>query len=347
MRVVLEVTGGMRRGQRRSLQPGHGFVVGRSEFADLACQADDRMSRKHFMLSTDDVGCVIEDAGSRNGTSVNEVPLHDKALLRDGDVIRAGHSKFIVHIEGDDPDEAVNRHSTVFIDDPYCSELLRGLKGRLRATYAAENCNSGLHLYTGFVDDVSPAVLAELLSHNHEAYLIVSPGRAGLSRDALPRSAAILFDFLPSEAAAEVSPWLVAAYNADDWTDLVSECWGRDAVVVLHSRLDKEDMLPAIRRAMNPGGANQSGIVGVCWPAVLAPLLSHDTTGVTQPLRDVATTILMESPDLPDMWQLFSGTDIREKLNGFGLTELPAVIASSEGETTDDPEANTFHSGEL
>lgn len=56
-----------------------------------------RVSREHARLLRDDRSIRLEDAGSTNGTFLNDARLREPALLRDGDRIAIGDVTFIFH----------------------------------------------------------------------------------------------------------------------------------------------------------------------------------------------------------------------------------------------------------
>ena len=64
-------------------------VVGRDPEAEVSLD-DSTISRRHARIVVNDAGAVIEDLGSKNGTSVGGARLRDRAALRDGDKIAFG-----------------------------------------------------------------------------------------------------------------------------------------------------------------------------------------------------------------------------------------------------------------
>ena len=88
----LAVRSGKARGQRRQLKPP-AFVIGSDPSADLVF-LDTLVSRRHAeILVKEDGSCWVRDLGSKNGTSVNGMPLRDgkERLLKDGDRISFSH----------------------------------------------------------------------------------------------------------------------------------------------------------------------------------------------------------------------------------------------------------------
>ncbi len=96
----LAVRSGKGRGQRKQLKPPV-FVVGSDPSADLVF-LDTLVSRRHAeILVKEDGSCWVRDLGSKNGTSVNGMPLRDdkERLLKDGDRISFSHME-VVFLDG-------------------------------------------------------------------------------------------------------------------------------------------------------------------------------------------------------------------------------------------------------
>lgn len=71
-------------------------VLGRAEASDVPIDWDDRVSRSHAKLERIGSEWSIEDDGlSRNGTYVNEERVRGPRRLRDGDMVRAGHTTLV------------------------------------------------------------------------------------------------------------------------------------------------------------------------------------------------------------------------------------------------------------
>lgn len=74
------------------------LFVGRSDICNIFFD-DDRLSKQHFVIEVNKMGCYIEDLESTNGTFVNGVKMTNRRLLLDGDVITAGREKIVFHVE--------------------------------------------------------------------------------------------------------------------------------------------------------------------------------------------------------------------------------------------------------
>ena len=73
------------------------LFVGRSNICNIYFD-DDRLSKQHFVVEVNKMGCYIEDLESTNGTFVNGVKITNRRMLLDGDVITAGREKIVFHI---------------------------------------------------------------------------------------------------------------------------------------------------------------------------------------------------------------------------------------------------------
>lgn len=75
--------------------PEHGCIVGRR--GDL--RPDDiTLSKAHFRIEAREGTWWIEDVGSASGTWLNEGQLRKATALKDGDVVRAGRTTFVIRI---------------------------------------------------------------------------------------------------------------------------------------------------------------------------------------------------------------------------------------------------------
>ncbi len=100
MPVVFRVTSGPHVGQEYQIDHPETFLVGRSTRVQFSMARDLLLSREHFQIEHQPPLCHLVDLGSTNGTKVNGLRV-ERALLRDGDVISAGDSEFIVHFAED------------------------------------------------------------------------------------------------------------------------------------------------------------------------------------------------------------------------------------------------------
>jgi pSer/pThr/pTyr-binding forkhead associated (FHA) protein len=84
----LIIQSGKLKGKRLAL-PAKEMVVGRDDDCDLRI-ASSLVSRKHCILKNMPEGILVTDLSSQNGTHVNDVPISEPTLLREGDMLRIG-----------------------------------------------------------------------------------------------------------------------------------------------------------------------------------------------------------------------------------------------------------------
>ena len=243
MRVILEVISGATAGRKVRLTADQELRVGRTEWADFAVPQDSLMSGVHFALRADSSGCYLTDLGSSNGTLVNGQPVTDRILLRDGDEIRAGETRFAVpSTRSRGHRRRPRRADTDRIGE---GRPTAGGSGPCRGGVAERPVQRG-SLLVG--SDALPRQRGSSCRRRNwradgrqiPLYLIVDFRKLGSPPpgDAAQRS--YLFPWLPPAAAA-------AALAAGDRrgqrlrrvAGLVAQGWGSDAVVCLFSRQEQ------------------------------------------------------------------------------------------------------------
>jgi hypothetical protein len=339
MRVVLEVTSGPSAGRKTLLGAGQVLQVGRTEWADFAVPEDGHMSRVHFALETDNASCYVNDLGSSNGTLLNGQPLSKKTVVRSGDELRAGETRFQVRVEGDAPGAA-----TITETDAAAEAAVAAARPApppaprppANVPYTVETCASGLTLCRGSVDHIQPAELAALLAGSIPLYLIVDFKNLDASPPEGAEGMEYLFDWLDPQAAALVSPVVLAQADFAAWPEMVRQGWGNDAVVCLFSRQDQPTLMAHLRRAIRAKPQREDaggGILGYCWPSVLAMLLAHHTPAFVSQLLTGIDAVLIELPDLPETWQVYGASEVADELDRLGLVrQSPAEATSGHSE---------------
>jgi hypothetical protein len=98
MLAIFEVQGAASGGRKIWLASGQSVRVGRTEEADVALPMDKNLASIHFMLTCANSQCSAKAAGGNtlclNGRGIQE------SVLRTGDVLQAGGTRFVVTIEG-------------------------------------------------------------------------------------------------------------------------------------------------------------------------------------------------------------------------------------------------------
>jgi hypothetical protein len=92
--LLLTATEGPHKGQSFTFTGHQVFLVGRSQQANFPMK-DGHVSRYHFLIEINPPTCRLTDLGSKHGTFVNGKRVQG-ADLRQGDVIRVGHTTLLV-----------------------------------------------------------------------------------------------------------------------------------------------------------------------------------------------------------------------------------------------------------
>jgi eukaryotic-like serine/threonine-protein kinase len=106
MGILLRVTSGPHTGEEFTVDRTETVTVGRSSRVHFPVVYDQALSREHFQIDNEPPLCHLIDLGSTNGTKVNGLRV-GRVLLREGDMITAGDSAFLVHFI-EDSQEALN-----------------------------------------------------------------------------------------------------------------------------------------------------------------------------------------------------------------------------------------------
>lgn len=310
--------------------------VGRTEWADHSFPHDGYLSSLHFRLESDESDCYLRDLGSANGTFVNGREVKERVRLSDGDEILAGRTTFVVHVPGAERAQPGLVGSAQARPSPRPAAVAPALPmpaARRKAAFTAEQCDSGLTLCRGSVEELAPGELAVLLSESTPAYLIVDFHHLGEPPPPDLAAPSYLFDWLDPAAVPEVSPIVLGQDDLVTWPMLVDSGWGKDAVVGLFSRQEKPALLEHLRRSCRtkPGDPQPNDpILGYCWPCVLAQLLSHSAADFVQRLLAGIDAVLVEFPELPETWQLYGPRDLVGQLSRLGFELKPAEGGSRD-----------------
>jgi serine/threonine-protein kinase len=183
---------------------------------------DRLLSREHFRIDISPPRCTLRDLGSTNGTKVNGLRV-DSTPLRDGDVITAGDSAFLVRIERSAEDGGVpvrclgcgreapvptSDAATLPADDWLCDEC-----DRRRQRYPATSPDFLIERKIG-IGGMGEVYLARQLSINRPvAIKMMAPtgGATEKAKDYFRREMTVLKDLLmPS---GQCHPNIVAFYD--------------------------------------------------------------------------------------------------------------------------------------
>lgn len=100
MRAILVLQSGPRAGRSFELRPGQVGQIGSSTLVDFPVADDPALAHAHFLLSCGNKACSLRDLNTPTGTFVDGVKV-DRIVLKDGDRITAGRSRFVLRVESE------------------------------------------------------------------------------------------------------------------------------------------------------------------------------------------------------------------------------------------------------
>ena len=325
LRVVLELTNGQFAGRKVWLRAGQVYSIGRTEKSDLALPYDKNMSGLHFSLECSAHSCKIRDCQSANGTQVNGQPITE-TYLRNADVITAGASRFLVTVEGAQAatkaDGSPLRMSGSLARKPQPVPP----PSKLPPFYKLTECMSEMALFSGSAPDPTPMQIAHLLTKYSAGYFIVDFNVLALEVPKELEKPEYLFNWLPEESIAELSPIVLTKDSPVDRYKIMETAWGNNAFVAFFSSREQSKVLEHLRgiiqgKKSETGRVPRNSLVGLCWPAVLRTLLQHSLPGANDYLFSQLDLALMEG-DEPEEWRLFAKLGAEVKLKKIGFARL-------------------------
>ena len=200
---------------------------------------------------------------------------------------------------------------------------------------------------TALGGDAEPAVISAVagpLSERLPCYLIVDFKKVGRPVPAQDGGMVPLFDWLPPDVAAVNSPLIIPPAATIDRNELLDAVWDQDAAVVFYARQASESLVRHLRAATRlnldgsmPGECQRKGMLGYCWPSVLASLLAFRSPGFVQSLLSGIDAVLIEIPDLPGTWQIYGDGSFPEVLKKMGFREVTEDDLAGAPGTTPTP----------
>jgi hypothetical protein len=316
MRVVIEVVAGPLAGRKFHLVRNQRLEVGSTAQADVCVRGDNQLAPQQFALETDHEVCRVRDIGRRGNTLVNGQAV-ETAVLREGDEIRAGGSRFIIHVEG----AATSAPAEVVAAKPAPAAIAKAAARKPgAASYEAVVCDTGLTRYSGLASQFPPAELATVLSAEWPLTMLADNRRLREeSLSALPNPH-YLFDWL-GPSAAQVSPLILLPGEVADPAGLIERGWRKDGLACFFAKEAGDAAQQALAKSARAG---EDRVVGICWPSILAYLLAHYQPDFVKQLTAPFACVLLEDPVAADRWQIFSADPLSEKLESLGFHPLAA-----------------------
>lgn len=102
MEFALHIVSGPSAGTKIVVKAGETVSIGRAARSRYVIAGDSRMSGLHCQIEAGEAELRLRDLGSTNGTFVNGARVNE-AVVREGDQIDAGDSRFVVRVVRDQP----------------------------------------------------------------------------------------------------------------------------------------------------------------------------------------------------------------------------------------------------
>jgi hypothetical protein len=311
MRVVIEVVAGPLTGRKFHLVRNQRLEFGSTAEAEVCVRGDSQLAPLQFALETDQQACRVRDLCRQGNTLLNGQAV-ELAVLRDGDEVQAGGSRFVIRVEGD----AKNLPTDIVAAKP----AAKAARSAANATYDRVACDTGLTRYGGSCAQFPPAELAAALAEQSPLYLLADNRRLQEESLRALQEPHYLFDWL-GEAAPQLSPVVLLPGEVADPAGLIARGWRKDGVVCLFAREAGEAAFATLRHSARADGDR---VVGICWPSILSYLLSHYQPSFVMQLVAPFACILLEDPVAADRWQLFAADSLTERLVAIGFHPLAA-----------------------
>lgn len=287
---------------------GESVTFGRTTQSEVCLGFDPMLSSKHFRVVCQATQCTIQDLDSANGTWFSGGRI-TTAELSHGDRFRTGRTEFLVEFE--------------YAPQPAANSVRLPQAGPNSLPAIASPCAGGLMKWQG--EAAQPSTMVELIERLlplGKIYLLVDFSRLEVPiPESLEISSSSLFHWFPPETSLH-SPQLLEVDSVPDWQAIIQQGWECDAIVVLLSQQDKDDLLAALREmvvchASEP--AQRRSIKGICWPSVLAALLENNSDPVVEQLFTVAEVAFMPSSLEPQGWLAFGPPENMQALSPVGF----------------------------
>jgi hypothetical protein len=288
--------------------------IGRSEWNDYRFPDDIKMSGKHFRVTLERDGCLLEDLQSKHGTWVNGVRVERCALVN-GSKIQAGSTSFLVEIVGIEwsaPPANVPVAPQLGASSQSAASLTK-----MVATRSILHGNI-IRIQGNWEEEPAPvAWLERLLAQKENAYLLIDLGRIDMEWvDDEQGNANTLFDWLPYPAS-KATPHLFDLRTWKPWPSAVEEAWGSDAMMVLSTRTTMDELIAHLRKMLRGGATDDSepeAIQGICWPSVLRSLLAVEAAGVAKEYFRLVDALWIEGAGDPLTWEWIGKPSILDPL---------------------------------
>ncbi len=324
--VDLEVMNGPQAGNRIRLGK-ESIIFGRTDESHVVLDWDGLVSSRHFRIQEEDGCYVLRDLGSRNGTTINGNQVRFQEL-RLGDRIVAGQTLFVV-VESNDEDSSSSSRPPAQAGLRVSAGMASGGKGRYDQTTGWGQQKSPVQVSIQelspeivqvegvFGEDSSLVDVVDSLPRKEFGYLIIDFSKIGVPRpEGLDLLNCSLFPEMNLNVAANL-PCLVSIEELPTWKEVLEEGWASDALILVESELEKAELLERLRAMIHVGQngsvSNSKGILGFCWPTVLASLLKANSNDFTKEFFEFIESAFFEAADDDEGWRWFGAKSMADR----------------------------------
>ena len=289
----LQVVHGPLAGRVVELKAGKPLVVGRLAECDLCIENDPTISRRQCQLEFMPPDCHLTDL-STHGTFLNG-RMADKAKLRHGDDIQIG-SNTVLRIQFA---TELQNASDAAEESPVAETL----------EVTRQEFASGLIRFTSSESLPSYSLLIFQLARGYGLQAVIDFTKAGIPHPHDLSEPNYLLDWMPVEAASQVSPLLLSPSDTKEFASVIDEARGVDAFVLIFSKQPPEKLSHHLRSlaSYNPatGEPDENTLFAFWWPSLLKPILEHSQQDLVKRIMAEIDAVLFESAE-SDGWHLFA-----------------------------------------
>lgn len=296
------------------IRAGQSVVVGSSGGADVTLR-NAGLEARHFKVICQRDSVTAESFNKKRALSINGTALVN-AELATGDQLVAGNISFAVDIDGAVGREvqatplivaaAVGVGAAAAVVE---AEVARpGENIELEAVDESADTITGVVSFKGSSKDLSIEKLLLRMAKRSSISMLLDPVRLGTPGDTRLNQHLLARD----DTGAVKTSWLEIADKKmlPPWLE---KMWGTDSGVILASSVAPAEMLEALGDLQ----AKESSLLDVCWPSMLATMLtSYEKETVVEFFR-VVDFVVMESG--PRHWVIYCLADKAAKLDVFRL----------------------------
>ena len=278
----------------------------------------------HFQLRCEDDVWTIQNLDAESGIKFNEEDVGPDGITieQDGE-IEVGQTTITLTIDdGGEPEkefsESEKKQAAASLLPIAAGVAVFAATAASQRTPAdviefnRKKCHSGMVLLEGVNTNVSPSSVAWALAQSIPLYLIADFARLQMPLPEQLEKPTFLFNWMDDDVLPHCSPTIFSPEDPVDPFEIIDEFWGKDAMLCLFSKMDKNRMATHLRAALRRDDGKSTsvpnGILGYCWPEAGRAVLASAPTKMLTPLTKDVEAFLVEGEE-PEQWQVYCDAD--------------------------------------